>query len=614
MAEQLDNLELQMLINNKETGFNYRERREEHWKENYELYRDEVQVNRLTQRQSVNVPLMKTQLRTLLKDVDDMPVIVFENLDNDKEAEIFQNEYWKLTLEQNNAEIQDIIDKKQDFFFGRTFDSWQIVDGRIKFEIEDPEDMLVDRFMNPHDLDSSRFLIHTHIFKPLSQLRNNPDYDQEEVKKLITFFESDLGIVKAQDNENSLQQKNQKMADLGVQDIEDPLLGETYVELTIHYVFRAGEKVNGKEVDEQIFVYVTAEDNVILMKKRQEEIIGTTQDNYWRDHYRYNSWGDDVDKQDFWTDGIADIIRVPNKIVNSWLSQLVENRTLRNMGMHYYDAGLKADGFNPGTYQPRPFGWYALPTGGQKLSEVFQKVDIPDLSESIDEMEYVTAMTEKATGATSTQQGIQTEGQVTLGEVQLAQGEAKARTQGISKFYTHVWKKRAEKFLKLIEAAPGKLDSVKVYKKGRNTDDIFNREIEAKDWMTEAGYRVKIWSQDEKKSNDADTLNKLQTPLMLMPNNIKLLEVVQRKSLELADLSPDEITEIMDFQKQPPVGPAPIGPDQQSPQQAPQPAPQAPQVAPQSAPAPAAPAPKKPKKKDGSVDKLKKIRKVLKKK
>ena len=132
--------------------------------------------------------------------------------------------------------------------------------------------------------------------------------------------------------------------------------------------------------------------------------------------------------------------------------------------------------------------------------------------------------------------------------------------------------------------------------------------------MTEAGYRVKIWSQDEKKSNDADTLNKLQTPLMLMPNNIKLLEVVQRKSLELADLSPDEITEIMDFQKQPPVGPAPIGPDQQSPQQAPQPAPQAPQVAPQSAPAPAAPAPKKPKKKDGSVDKLKKIRKVLKKK
>jgi len=33
---------------------------------------------------------MKTAIRTLLKDVDDMPVIYFENLDNDKEAEMYK--------------------------------------------------------------------------------------------------------------------------------------------------------------------------------------------------------------------------------------------------------------------------------------------------------------------------------------------------------------------------------------------------------------------------------------------------------------------------------------------------------------------------------------------
>ena len=86
------NLELQMLINNKDTGFNYREPRHDQWRENYELYRDKVTVNRLTQRQSVNLPLMKTTIRTLLKDIDDMPVMEFENLDNDKEAQVFQNE------------------------------------------------------------------------------------------------------------------------------------------------------------------------------------------------------------------------------------------------------------------------------------------------------------------------------------------------------------------------------------------------------------------------------------------------------------------------------------------------------------------------------------------
>jgi len=549
MAEELilENPELQMLVNNKEAGFNYRERRHEQWRENYELYRDKVQINRLTQRQSVNLPLMKTSLRTLLKDVDDMPVIEFENLDNDGEAEIFQNEYWKYTLDINNAKIQDIVDKKQDFFFGRTFDSMQIIDGKIKWEIEDPEDMLVDRFMNPHDIDSSRFLIHTHIFKPLSQLKANPDYNQDEVKKLETFFESQMGIIKASDNKNSLQEKNKKMADLGVTDIDDPVLGETYVELTIHQVYR--NKIDGKEVEEQIYVYIEAEDQCILMRKPQEEIIGTTEDNFWRNHYRYNTWGDDVDKQDFWTDGIADIVRVPNKILNSWFSQLVENRTLRNFGMHYYDAALKAEGFLPGTWQPTPWGWYPVPLGGRNINEVFQKVDIPDLSESLDEMGFVIEMTEKATGATTTQQGAQTERKTTLGEVELALGEAKERTQGMSKFYTRAWEQRGLKFLKMIEAGKDKLDAVKIYHKGKNTDNVFEREISPKDWMTKSGYRVKVWSQDEKNAKDTDSLTKLNAVILSMPGNPKLMEVYQRKLLEYADLTPEEITEIMQAEK-----------------------------------------------------------------
>lgn len=550
-----DNLELQMLVNNKETGYNYRQRREQDWRENYELYRDRVTINRLTQRQSVNLPLMKTQLRTVLKDIDDMPVIVFENLDNNKEAEILENEYWKWTLEQNNAVIQDIVDKKQNFFYGRSFDSWQIQDGRIVFDIEDPEDILVDRIMNPYDLNSSRFLIHLHIFKPLSSLKENPDYDQEEIKKLEEFFSSELGIIKAKDNESSLQEKNKKLADMGVPDTDDPKLGETYVEMTMHFVFRPKgdtwkDNQNGKEYtieEEQIMVYVEAEEQTILMKKPQEKIIGTTKDHWWRNHYRYHTWGDDVDNQDFWTDGIADIIRVPNKVLNSWFSQLVENRTLRNFGMHYYDSSLKADGFLPSTFNPVPWGWYPVPG---KPKDVLQKVDIPDLSESLDEMEYIATMVEKATGATSTQQGVQTQGKRTLGEVQLAQSEAKARTQGMSKFYTKVWEQRGQTFLKLIEAAQDKLDVVKIYKEGNNTNDIFAREVAPDDWMTKAGYRVKVWSQDEKKANEADSLNKGVAALNLMPGNLKLLEIMQRKALELADLKPDEITAVMEAEQQ----------------------------------------------------------------
>ena len=59
MAEELDNLELQMLLNNKETGYNYRKRREEQWRENYELYRDKVIVNRLKIFQDSIAPVLK---------------------------------------------------------------------------------------------------------------------------------------------------------------------------------------------------------------------------------------------------------------------------------------------------------------------------------------------------------------------------------------------------------------------------------------------------------------------------------------------------------------------------------------------------------------------------
>lgn len=539
--------ELEMLRLNKEGGYNYRERRSEDWTDNYTLYRDKVKINRLTQRQSVNVPLMKQTVRTLLKDVDDMPVLYFENLDNDKQKEVFLNEYWNWTVDVNNMEIFDIVDKRQAFLFGRTFDQWQIVDGMVKCTNQDPEDILVSRYTDPTDLNSSRFLIHTNIFTPLSVIKSNPDYDKAAVKKLVEFYNTEPGLSISAKNEQMLIDKNQKMVDMGLNDVNDPVLGEKIVNITLQFVYR--EDDGDDSGDEQIYLYVEADDEQILMKEPLESVIGTTEDNFWRNHYPYVSWADDVERQDFWSDGVADIVRTPNKVLNSWFSQLVENRTLRNFGMHYYNS--KIEGFAPQTFNPVPWGWYGVPVPhGGNLSDVFQKVDIPDLSESIDEMGFIIGMVEKASGATATQQGVQTQGQVTLGEVELALGEAKERVKGMSKFYTKAWKQRGEIFLKLIEASGDKLDAVRIYKKGKNTNDIFTREIEPKDWQSKLGYRVKIWSQDERNAENTETLQKLNAVLGSMPENMRLREIYNRKLLEFADLSPDEINSVMEQEQQ----------------------------------------------------------------
>ena len=67
--------------------------------------------------------------------------------------------------------------------------------------------------------------------------------------------------------------------------------------------------------------------------------------------------------------------------------------------------------------------------------------------------------------------------------------------------------------------------------------------------MTKSGYRCRVWSQNEKDSLDTDALQKINAAKMVMPDNPKLNEVYQRKLLEFADLTPEETTDIMDFEK-----------------------------------------------------------------
>lgn len=539
------NPKLEILKLNKESGFNYRERRHDDWLENYTLGRDKVVINRLTQRQSVNLPLMKMTLKTILKDMDDMPVLEFEELGNEKEKEVFYNEYWKYTETQNNFELQDIVDKKQEYYFGRTFDQWQVVDGKVKMTVQDPMDILVDRYMNPFDLHSSRFLIHTNIFTTLSSLEKNPDYDKTAIKRLKTYYATSQGLVKSAANAQLLQDKNQKLSDMGVQDVIDPVLGETYVILTLHFVY---EKMKDS-TEEELWLKVECDDMEVLMEKPLEEIIGVTEDHFFRNHFPYVTWAGDLERQDFWSDGTADMVRTPNKVANTWFSQLVENRTLRNLNMNIFDSSI--EGFVPQTWQPQAWGMYGIPVpAGGKLQDVFQQLPVQDLTDSLDEMNFLVQMLEKGTGATPTQQGVKTPGQVTLGEVELTLGEAKERVKGASKFYTQAWKDRGLMFIKLLEAAGDKIDAVTVYKKGRNTDDIYSREISPEDWKSSAGYRCKVWSQDERNAENSDSLQRANAAKTVMPDNPVVDDVYKRKVLEFADFTPDETNEAIKFEQE----------------------------------------------------------------
>ena len=104
---------MQTLQAEKESSYEFRKRRHPQWRDNYTLYRNTVIPNRLTQRQTVNVPLMKYALGSLMKEINEPPQLYFKNLDNNDQKEVFYNEYWKEFGKRNKLNIKDTIDKKQ---------------------------------------------------------------------------------------------------------------------------------------------------------------------------------------------------------------------------------------------------------------------------------------------------------------------------------------------------------------------------------------------------------------------------------------------------------------------------------------------------------------------
>ncbi|MDE1866720.1 MAG: hypothetical protein KGI08_03290 [Thaumarchaeota archaeon] len=532
---------------NKESAFWFRRRRHPDWNDNYTLFRDKIQLNRLTQRQSVNIPLMKYSLKTLLKDIDDAPMLYFSNLDNDDQAEVFFNEYWKHVKDESKTTIQDIVDKMQVLLYGRSFKALNIINGLFTWEVVAPEDILIDRFVNPANIDSARFICREHIYKPLSSLTTNPIWDVAAVKQLQERYAGAKGIVQTEQNYLDWIERQKKLQALGDIYAFNPILGETYVELNEWQIKMFDPRIG----EDRIHYVVTADATEILFHDLLENVIGDTRDHYWRNHFTISSWASEVDRTDVWSDGVADTLRTPNKIANAWFSQLVENRTLRSFGMNIFNSSLSEEGFAPQTLEPIPWGWYGIPVPeGSKLGDVYQHLELPDLEDSKADIEFLLQICEKASAATTFQQGESAPQTITLGEVQLLLKNAQERVKAMAVFYTDSWKEFGVKFTKLLEASPHLLDAVRIHKKGRLTNKNYTAVISPKDYLTNEGYEVQVEMMSEKESNDQDALQWLNASKAAMPGNQIVDETYKRKLLERAKLTPDQIVEALKQDKQ----------------------------------------------------------------
>jgi len=324
-----------------------------------------------------------------------------------------------------------------------------------------------------------------------------------------------------------------------VPDIESPVLGETYVELNECYRKLQNEKENRQEI-----YLIGKVDEYILMKKPLEEAIGKTKDNYWRDHYPISTWADDVERTDIWSDALADTIRQICKVLNSWFSQLIENRTLRNFGMNYYDATEPK--FIPQTFEPIPWGWYPIPGDPNKI---IRRVDIPELKEGLPEMMYLTGIAERATAITAQEKGVSEKKQITLGEVKILAAKTQEKAIATAKFYRESWKDFCYRWSKFIEGQADNLEPIKLSKKSL-AGKLYSRIIKPKNLVSEVNYQIKVFFSAEQEAKTLEDIQKMTAVSGQMPDNVPLRKIFQKKLLNMINLNPEDIKEILDFEEQ----------------------------------------------------------------
>jgi hypothetical protein len=533
---------------NYQADLNWRLRRHPLWTLNYELYRDTVIINRLTQRQSVNVPYMKKTLKTYLTQTNWPVDLEFEDQGNDGKAELYLNAYWDKCSERLRLDILEEMDRKQEWLYGRSFAKLNILDGWFHMEIVDPQDVLVDRYANPANIHTGRRITHIGIFRTLSDLRRNPLYDKEAIGRLETYFATKQGLIRAGQNSLAVADRSQRMLDMGVPDVLMPVVGETYVELN-EMQYKSWDEATQQDIT---MVCVTGNGNEILMDKPITELLGANLLDILKSYglaYTWASWAGDLELTDVWSDGGADSVRGLNLVANARWSQKVENGTLFNYGMQFYDSTAK-EGWTPVGYDPAPFGFYPLP-GPPK--DILTRVDIPEMADFYQESQFVESQIDgvTATGIASGDPDPDNgaTGDQTAQEIQELAAAAKARAHNANKYHKRYWQDIGNIFCALVMANAGDMAAPKLYKKSPK-GKYYPKTLDLKATYSKDGYKVKVGSKADKESDSLQLIQKLQIANTQFPNNAPLQKISKQKTLDWLNLTPEETKEVMDFDAQ----------------------------------------------------------------
>lgn len=518
----------------KDDSIRFKERRTEQWNENYLLYRDKVITNRLTQRQPVNIPVIRETIQSWISKIDEEPQLSFSargRSKRDKRGEVYVNEMWNFTYDAEKLELKDNMEKKIVGLQGRTFKYWYYSEGQAKCSVIDPYDIDIDPRVNPFDLNTATYINHKNIFIPLRRVLSNPTYRPEGKAALKQYLDSKSGILQAHTNQEEYEMRQARLRDLGAHNYDEFRASDVLVELNRSFKLIWDAKEN-KFVR---YLIVTAMDSVVLYARPLKEAIGI-------DFLPWVSWASDPDINDIWSDGPADSTRTINKVINMYFSQDLENRTYRNFGMYFYNT--QNGQFQPQAFEAKPFGMYGVPGNPD---EVIKQMQIEPLADTTNAMEYLKNLVQSSLAQTPSERGEQLKSRTTLGEVQLNLQASKGRNEVVTKQYRSAWEESGRIWYELMKN--NAVGTKTLFKRAKN-GEMYTKEISPSDWKVPAGYEAKVTLKSEQEQDDDVEFQKIQFVKQSFATNPAAIRIARRKELELLGWDPDEIDEVMQAEEQ----------------------------------------------------------------
>lgn len=463
------------------------------WHDTEDQYAGKVKKT-LKSRFNAPLPIMSGFEHTLLSKIDDPPALKYTTDQEAEEKAVKKTQAFYETIstkDDDDWELKDLDGKKQAIKYGRAiYKAFGESDPKFKFTLDlvDIYDFYFDP-MGGADLENHRHCGQDNIFKSkydLIQAAKMGLYERDQVQKILT------SEARTPDNDNIYLNKENRLSSLNLDGVTYKLAGRDLYKFIEGYTVWNGYRFL------VVFNYETGE------HIRCEPLEKVFESELWP----FATWAPYRDPFNFLSLAPSDEIRPIAEIMRVLANQELDNRNKINYGMRAFDPEMFPE---PALLEYRPDGLVAVKAGTSKITQIQNGIynfETPQLSGTIDIVNWLDDMLGKKSGVTADAQGASSEDKVGiyLGNIQ----QVADRLGLQNKYYKKCWKAIGRRFLYAVDEHLNEAQAVKmVGEQGVEWDELRKREVST-DWgIRIEGGNSQLQLDELKKRAMVDTISGL---------------------------------------------------------------------------------------------------------